>query len=216
MKLKRINLIIGKKQIIIVGLTLILGVAVYVNYLIGSSVDSKPVDSSKEAGNYGDLQFVSGTESGAIDNEPVGSAEADNEEELVVATQADSIEPVINDNTDTDNYFAQARLDRDESRAAAIEVLKNVYSGGDSTETELAVLAQDAQALSSYVESENRIETVLKAQGFEDVLCYLSESGANVIVKTTGLEQAQAAQIKNALLSEVKIPTENITIVEIK
>ena len=49
---KRLNLIIGKKQIIIVGLTLILGVAVYVNYLVGTNMTSdSPVTADEGARN---------------------------------------------------------------------------------------------------------------------------------------------------------------------
>ena len=66
------------------------------------------------------------------------------------------------------------------------------------------------------MEAENKIETTLKAQGFEDVLCYLSDNSANIIVKSSGLDTAQAAQIKSALLSEVEVAGENITIVEVQ
>ena len=48
------------------------------------------------------------------------------------------------------------------------------------------------------------------------MLCYLTQTSANIIVKTQGLDSAGAAKIKNALLSEISIPAENITIVEIK
>lgn len=199
-KRKRLNLIIGKKQIIIVGLTLILGVAVYINFLVGADISSDtPVsggDNSQNVGNYGDQQFVS------ANKENTNSGNAGDTNAI----------PVSN----VDEYFAQARLDKAESRAEAIEVLQTIYSGGDSTETELAVMAQNAEALSGYIESESKIESVLKAQGFDDVLCYLSENGASVIVKTDGLNQAQAAQIKNALLAEINIPVERISILEIK
>ena len=195
-KRRRINLIIGKKQIIIVGLTLILGVAIYINYLVGTNMTSdSPVsaeDEANSAGVYGEEQFVSAN----------GNTHP----------SADSISV----STSADAFFAQARLDKTESRAEAIEVLQSIYAGGDSTETELAVIAQDAAALSGYIESESKIENVLRAQGFDDALCYLSDNGASIIVRTDGLNNAQAAQIKNALLSEVDIPAEKITILEIK
>ncbi len=199
MKKRRLNLIIGKKQIIIVGLTLILGVAIYINYLVGTNManaakDTPTVKGSEiqSAGNYGDQQFVS-------NNDNNSDSDAQN---LPVS--------------DADQYFAQARLDKEQSRAEAVETLQTIYGGGDSTDTELAVMAQNAAALTGYIESESKIENMLKAQGFEDVLCYLSDSGANIIVKTQGLSSAEAAQIKNALLSEVNVPAEKISILEIK
>lgn len=203
MNRRRINLIIGKKQIIIVGLTLILGVAVYVNYLVGNNVKSgtpvsKDDGSSQSAGNYGDQQFVSSDKKDQ--NNADGNSSGNN----------------VNLSSSIDEYFAQARLDKQKSRAEAIEVLQTIYSGGDSTKTELAVMAESAAAISGYIEKESKIENVLKAQGFTEALCYLSENGASVIVKTDGLTSAQAAQIKNALLSEVNIPVEKISILEIK
>lgn len=200
MKRRRINLIIGKKQIIVVGLTLILGVAVYVNYLVGNNVRSdtpvsKDDGSSQSAGNYGDQQFVSSDK-----KDQTGDSSGDK----------------VNLSSSIDEYFAQARLDKQKSRAEAIEVLQTIYSGGDSTKTELAVMAESAATISGYIEKESKIENVLKAQGFTDALCYLSENGASIIVKTDGLSSAQAAQIKNALLSEVNIPVEKISILEIK
>lgn len=206
MKRRRINLIIGKKQIIIVGLTLILGVAVYINYLVGTKVRSDiPASNggnSQSVGNYGDQHFVGSEDKKEDDVSIVGN------------TNGESSVPV--GNSSIDEYFAQARLDKQASRAEAIEVLQAIYSGGDSTETELAVMAQNAANISGYIESESKIESVLKAQGFSDALCYLSENGASIIVKTDGLSAAQAAQIKNALLSEVNIPAEKISILEIK
>lgn len=198
---RRLNLIIGKKQIIVVGLTLILGVAVYVNYLVGRNISADtPVsndDGSQNAGNYGDQQFVSSEK-----NDITGDTNGEKK-------------PVV-DASNIDEYFAQARLDKQQSRAEAIEVLQTIYGGGDSTKTELAVMAESAAAISGYIEKESKIENVLKAQGFTDALCYLSENGASVIVKSEGLTSAQAAQIKNALLSEVNIPVDKISILEIK
>jgi stage III sporulation protein AH len=113
-------------------------------------------------------------------------------------------------------YFAQARLDLQESRDEAKEFLQAMYHGGDARGDELAVMARNAERLQSFMESEAKIENLLKAQGFEDALCYLSERGANIIVKVPeGLDAAGAAKIKNTLLSEVSVPAENITIVEI-
>ena len=200
--MRRLNLIIGKKQLIIAGLTLVLGVAVYANFAVSSGVEAKPeAQNSEQVGNYGELQFVN--------DEPTLDVEGEN------TLQVGENVP-LSKTPEDDGYFAQARLDRDESRAKAVDILRSVYAGGDSTETELAVLAQDTATICGYVESESKIENILKAQGFSDVLCYLSDNGANIIVKTDGLEKEQAAQIKNALLSEVKIPAEKITIIEKK
>lgn len=184
-RLPKLSVFIGKKQIVIASLTLVLGAAVWVNYLYAHSPKEDLL-----AENYGDTQFVSGGK--LTDNKaPASSANL------------------------TDSYFAQARIDKQAARDEAKEFLTAMYGGGDSAPEELAVISRDAAALSGYIESEAKVETVLKAQGFDDVLCYLSDKGANIIVRTDGLQPEDAAKIKDALLSEVELAAENITIVEI-
>ena len=185
--MKRLNLILGKKQIVIASLTVLLGAAVAVNFAVGSG-KKKPATKSDTntssavtvGANYGDTSYVSDKMS------------------------------------DGEAYFAKARLDKQQSRDEAAQVLAGMYQGGDMTKDELAVVETNAKSLSERMNSESKIETMLKAQGFADALCYLSDSGANVIVKTNGLDAAGAAKIKNALLSEVDVANDNITIVEVK
>ena len=77
------------------------------------------------------------------------------------------------------------------------------------------LLFQIHMPIKENIESENKIESMLKAQGFEDALCYLSDSSANIIVKTPGLDAAGAAKIKSTLLSEAEFTNDQITIVEV-
>ncbi len=200
MKRPRINLILGKKHLVAAGLALVLAVGLYANFAIGSNVSSK----SASGENYGDTRLVS--------NDNSKTQKSDTKDSDIVATAAKS------DGTasDSDEYFAKARIDKQASREEAKETLKSIYGGGDMTKDELAVVAQDAKQLTDLMEAENKLETTLKAQGFEDVLCYLSDNSANIIVKSSGLDTAQAAQIKSALLSEVEVAGENITIVEVQ
>ena len=187
---KRLNLIIGRKQIMIAGLAVLLGAAVYVNVLYSGSQQVKTSEKQEtEAASYGEVRFV--------------GARQDDKAVTVSAT-------------DSDDYFVQARLDKQRSRDESIEVLKTFCYGGDSTNDELAVIAEDVKEVSGYIETETKVENLLKAQGFSDALCYLTGNTANVIVRTTGLDTAQAAQIKSTLLGEIAVPAENITIVEIK
>lgn len=208
---KRINLIVGKKQIIIAGLTVVLGAAVYVNYIFTDTDKSALVSGDAPAANYGDSELVN-SNIGGISKPTAKSVKFD-------AADAAVTTPAVKDAAA--DYFANARLSKQESRDEAKEFLRSMLSGGDVTGTEIAVISQDAAGLSSRIESENKIETTLKAQGFDEILCYLSggpsnQTTANVIVKTAGLKPEDAAKIKSALLSEVDIAAEAITIVEVK
>ncbi|MBP3335478.1 MAG: SpoIIIAH-like family protein [Ruminiclostridium sp.] len=201
MRRPRINLILGKKHLVAAGLALVLAVGLYANFAIGSNVSSK----STSGDNYGDTRLVS--------NENENTSKSSDKKDSDIVTASANTEKVTDS---SEEYFAKARIDKQASREEAKETLKSIYGGGDMTKDELAVVAQDAQQLTDLMEAENKIETTLKAQGFEDVLCYLSDNSANIIVKSQGLDTAQAAQIKSALLAEVEVAGENITIVEVQ
>lgn len=180
--MRKINLIIGKKQIILACLTLILGIAIYMNYALApveeNILATDVMADTAQAANYGDAEFVN--------------------------------------STGTNDYFAQVRLTRMTSRDEAVETLSAILNGGDLSDEETATYTNEAVSLSKLSESENKIESLIMAQGFNDCVVYLNDSTANIVVRTDGLAPEQAAQIKDILLTEVTIPAENIRIFEVK
>ncbi|MGN1113720.1 MAG: SpoIIIAH-like family protein [Oscillospiraceae bacterium] len=57
--MKKPHMIIGKKQLILAGMTLILGAAIYVNYAVGGVGIRKTEKIENQAANYGEAQLVS-------------------------------------------------------------------------------------------------------------------------------------------------------------
>ncbi|MFA5658122.1 MAG: SpoIIIAH-like family protein, partial [Oscillospiraceae bacterium] len=112
--------------------------------------------------------------------------------------------------------FAQARIDRMNARDEAVETLQTIMNGGDATEDEKAVIAEKALALSKLVEAESKVESLIKAAGFDDCVVYLDGESANIVVKCSeALIPSQAAQIKDILLNEIAIENEKIRIREV-
>lgn len=122
----------------------------------------------------------------------------------------------VNETSDEEDYFAQARLDRMTSRDEATQTLEMIMSGGDSTDEEKEVASEEAVSISQLIESESKIENLIKAAGYEDCVVYLDGTSANIVVKSDGLQTAQAAQIKDILLGEVDVSNENIKIFDVK
>lgn len=186
--MKKPTLIIRKKHIIMTCLTLMLAVAVYINYATAPSVKDgvKDVNSANSENiNYGETEFVNSN-----------SAETDANAAV--------------------DYFAQARLDKMNNRDEAVQTLQTIIGGGDLTEDEMVTKALDAVEVSKLIESEGTIESLVKAQGFEDCVAYLDGETAKVVVKTEGLDKAQAASIKEIILGESEVSAENIRIFEVK
>lgn len=196
MKFKKPSLIIGKKQVIFACLTLMLGAAVYANYVLSQSQEL--TDSAQSQASYGEAEFVSST---VLSQEQLAADET--------MANADEV------SNDADGYFAQARIEKINSRDEAVETLQTILGGGDITQDEMVTQALEAVTMSQLIESENTIETLIMAQGFENCIVYLDGEAAKVVVKTDGLDAAGAAAIKDIILSEIEIDAENIRIFEI-
>lgn len=208
--MKKPTFIIGKKQIILSCLTLMLGIAVYVNYALtendikvktadvsaGLSVDNKISDNSDAESGKDTSTAASEAKDAAAENEKYGESTFVNGE-------------------DTEDYFAQVRLEKMTNRDEAVQTLQTIMGGGDITNDEAVTTALDAVELSRLIESEGNIEALIKAQGFEDCVVYLDGESAKIVVKSDGLDKAQAAAIKDVILSEISIPAENIRIFEV-
>ncbi len=194
--MKKPSLIIGKKQIIMTCLTLMLAIAVYINY--AASPDLSDKDNSMTA-----------SETGLNDTINYGETE-------LVNSDSDSVDNAAEEANAAVDYFAQARLDKMNNRDEAVQTLQSIIGGGDLTEDEMVTNALDAVEVSKLIECEGTIESLIKAQGYQDCVAYLDGESAKVVVKTEGLDKAQAAAIKDIILGEAEVSAENIRIFEVK
>lgn len=191
----KMNAIIGKRQIILAALVLGLGIAVYLNWQYSNASLDLPVTNAigGEGAEYGEARFVDG--------------EINNEEDLVAEVNA------MQDEEET--FFVEAKLSRQKARDEAVDTLAVMLQDAALDADQKADLAARATGLADSIEKEGKIENMIKAKGFHEVMVYYDTERADVILKTEGLTSEQAAQIKDIILKETEIPAENISIVEI-
>lgn len=211
------NVILGKKQTVIAALVLILGAAVYLNWQF-ADVPSTPTGGVvSESGDQSAPSDTGGEESLAETNgetqqsgEAEESAESSGQKVLGEATFVNA--QVLSG----DAYFASARLARSKARDEAIATISAVLDDDALTEDDKKEASAKAMSITDAIEAESRIENLIKAKGFADCMVYITEQSASVVVKSDGLTQDQATQIKNIVVSEGDIKGENISITEIK
>jgi len=104
------------------------------------------------------------------------------------------------------NYFANARLTRQQSRDQALTILKE--SNNESKMSELANC--------SVVETQ--IENLVIAKGYTDCVAFINDGTIKIVVSApeNGLTKQDAAKIKEIALSETKLTADDVTIVEVK
>lgn len=113
----------------------------------------------------------------------------------------------------TQDYFTQTALTRQESRDEAMEVLKNVTEDESASEEAKAEARAMLAKIASDIQNEANIETLVMAKGFEDCIAVIGEGSVSVIVKAESLQAAEAAQIFSIAYEATGINPENISII---
>ena len=179
----------GKKQVILGALVLALSVAVYLNWQFAKSgSDFTTTDSLSASGNYGDAEYVNGS----------GDGSSKSDEEL------------------GEKYFAESRTNRQKSRDEALDKLQKSLKDTTISEEEKKSLTNSLSYMVKAVETEGKIESLIKAKGYSDCLVYINNEKADAVVKTDGLNEDTANQIKEIIIREAGVKAENITITEVK
>lgn len=177
-----------KRQILIVALSLVVVIAAYLNWTYTESDDAVTVTGGAETKNYGEATLVDGR---------------DEEQAEAVSTKGGS-------------YFDSARMTRDKAKSDALDTLREVAESEGASDEEKDKAYTSMRQSAENTEREGNIENLLKAKGFSDVLVYITDDTVSVTVKTEGLTTADTAKIYDIVVSETGISAEKIKIIEIK
>ena len=115
-------------------------------------------------------------------------------------------------------FFDEARLKREKAHDEALDTIRKTLKDSSLSEDEKAQYTAQMTASLEDINAENEIETLIKAKGFADCLCFLQAGRADLTVMTSGdaLTAAQVAQIRDIVMSKSSVTAQNITVVEVK
>ncbi len=176
----------GKRNLIIVCAVVLIGAAVWLNWMFFS--DDK--DGYTYSGSTG--------MAGELDNSknPTSGNEAETDSKNTV-----------------DSYFATVQVSRQRARDEALEVLNAVVDNQNATDEVKAEAVAEIKQLSLEMKQEADIESVLVSKGFEQCLAVINGETASVVVKCSAeLTPAQLAQINTVVYEYTGIEPVNITI----
>ena len=117
--------------------------------------------------------------------------------------------------TTSTTYFTEYKAQRSSSRNEQILQLDKIIAEADEgSEVKETALTQKIQ-LTALTEQELRLESLIKAYGYEEVVVTmnLSSPNVNVVVKDSEFDQADAVKIYSILIEDNNIDAENINII---
>lgn len=216
------NFVIGKKQIILSALIVILGGAIYINYAYANQEENQITDvlmSTSQTDTSSDTANTSADAAASAQTE-TEAAGAQTESTAQNETTSDSGRnygdaQLVNGPVSGSAYFEEASLNKTKARDEAVETVKNILAKADATDEEVDQATAKIVEISKQISDESKIENLIKAKGFEQCVVYLDDDNVSVVVQSDGLSAEQAAQIKNIILSECSVAQENISITEV-
>ena len=114
------------------------------------------------------------------------------------------------------DYFASARLTRQQARDNAISLLQEAadQSGADAAVANEA--SEGIQVLAGYTMKEAQIENLVTAKGYTDCAAFLGEDSISVVVSAmeNGMTDADAARIGEIVMEQTGLKADQIKIIE--
>ena len=183
-------MIFRRKEIIAAAFVVLIGMAGYLNWSYQDTVRVKDGESYIEAGKkLGEAQLVS----------------------------TDSEEPPSEESSaPSDDYFENAKLEKQTARAKSLEIL-NETAVNESFDDEIRKQAQEQILnIASMNEKEAAIENIAKAKGYHNICVFINEDTVNITVKHENFSEADAVKLREIAQEQIKIPANQIKVVEIK
>ena len=205
-----------KNQMIITALAGMIAVAGYLNYsgtrLYESllSANSSAVEDAENANLAKDISAEDVyAETGESDYADIESLD----EDVDVAKTDESVgETVMANSTVGVGLVSEAKVTREQTRSRNKEILMELINSTNVTEEQKQSAIDEMVEMTDVAEKELAAETLLVAQGFDEVVVSIYDSCADVVVSSTQVSDAQRAQIEDIVKRKTGIEASKITI----
>ncbi len=179
----------GKRNLIIAGAVIMIGLAVYVNWIFfagDTKDDSFGYDQSAGMNtNYG-TTLGTGSNTGNT-----GST-----------------------STEVSSYFSSVQVSRQKARDEALEVLNSVVDNDNATDQVKAEAVAEIRQIAAEMENEAKIESLIKTKGYAQCVAVISGENVSIVVQHDGeLSAAALAQINAIVYEQTGISPAGISII---
>ncbi len=196
-----------KRNAVVAAIVLFVCVAVYLNW----SYSKEETDVGKQLGQAG---LVSGSQGGDPLLTQGGASATPAPSPAGTPGPAGTPAPA----KPTSGYFASARLNRQQARDSALDILRETMSSESAEEQAKLEASTAIETLAAATMSEAQIENLVIAKGYNDCVAFISEGGVSVVVSASegGLQDADVARITEIVTAETGVPASQIKIIEAK
>lgn len=116
------------------------------------------------------------------------------------------------------DYFATARLNRQQARDSALSILQDAAAREDADETVKEQVNETIQTMADYTVTEAQIENLVVAKGYTDCVAFIGENSLSLAVSAPegGLVEADTAKIVDVVNQAAGFTADQIKIIEVE
>lgn len=111
-----------------------------------------------------------------------------------------------------DNFLSQAKLNREQVRAKAKEILNGIIENETLSEDAKADAVKQLVALTDAMQKESQAEQQLGIKGFTNAIVSISENSVDVCIAKNKISEVEKAQIEDIVMRKTGCEIENIVI----
>ena len=196
---------VWKRNAVVVAIVLFVGAAVYLNWSYSNQTAEGGTGGEGGGKLLGQTTLVNGEDGGKnAQSTPAPSGEPNAESSSAPG------------GTVSTGYFASARLNRQQARDSALELLQQAAADANAQQNVVDEANASIQSMAAMTLSEAQVENLVTAKGYGDCVCFIGESSASVVVSSTadGLSETDIAKISEIVMEETGLAASKIKIIE--
>ncbi len=180
-----------KNRLVILALSVMIGVAGYLNFNESNKKKMTTEDDSKKA----DMEVISYEENTAADK---SLEQAAIEENIQLNSDEEDIGEAVLTNADVvNNSLAMVQLNREQSRSRTKEYLLSIINDDAIEESAKQEATAAYVKLSDNIEKETNAETLLAAKGYNAAIVTISDETVDVALNVETISDTERAQIED-------------------
>lgn len=206
--------VIKRNQVVVTALAVMIAAAGYLNFQ----------ESRSSEGNQTALQL---TEEGDVtalvdysalpDDVDTSALELDPITAEVAETMGDGAAVYVSASGMTGSeYFAEAKLDREQSRAKQKDILTEMLNNENISQEQKDKCSENMMQLQERIEKETAAEAMIESKGFKEAYVRIDDDTVDVVVDKDSLTDAEVAQIEDIVKRKTGMEASQIRINTLK
>ncbi len=199
---------VWKRNAVVVAIVLFVGAAVYLNWSYGKESVANGGDGQGGGRLLGQATLVNGKDGKqAEDDKASASPQVDPSASPAPSSSAAG---------ESTGYFASARLNRQQARDSALQLLQQAAADAGAQQDIIDEANTSIQAMASLTMSEAQVENLVTAKGYGDCVCFINDNSASVVVSSTsnGLSENDVTKIMEIVKEETGLAADKIKVIE--